>query len=443
MRRLFSTAGLGAGILALSSCGLLGGGVYEMPLPGGADLGDDPISISADFEDALDLVPQSTVKVDNVPVGRVSKITLNDDGHSAHVELKVNDDVDLPGGTSARLRQTSLLGEKYVELVRPVASPGGPSLTDGDNLGLAQTSQAAEVEQVLGALSLVLNGGGIAQFQEISRELQNVSTGRPGEIKAFLGQMEEFVTGLESRKGSITAAIDGLADLSETLEGDKEKISTALTELSPGMKVIVDQRAQLTAMLSSLDKLSTVTVSTLDAAQDDIVADFKVLAPILEQLAKAGSDLPNSLQMLLTYPFPDSVLGAIKGDYLNVFITTNFRTLPNDCKVKGCTWPQPTAAIPGTSMRRGAIPAPTLLPPTSSPAPGMIESSLTVPSPSTSPSSKPSVKPSEKPSATPSSGGASPKPSDSTSTTAPAAPQGSASSSPTAPAPTQNGRDER
>src|SRR3546814_2339865 len=99
----------------------------------------------------------------------------------------------------------------------------------------------------------------------------------------------------------------------------------SLTELSPGMKVIVDQRAQLTAMLSSLDKLSTVTVSTLDAAQDDIVADFKALAPILEQLAKAGSDLPNSLQMLLTYPFPDSVLGAIKGDYLNVFITTNFR----------------------------------------------------------------------------------------------------------------------
>src|SRR3546814_11921876 len=57
----------------------------------------------------------------------------------------------------------------------------------------------------------------------------------------------------------------------------------SLTELSPGMKVIVDQRAQLTAMLSSLDKLSTVTVSTLDAAQDDIVADFKALAPILDR----------------------------------------------------------------------------------------------------------------------------------------------------------------
>src|SRR3546814_17012493 len=102
MRRLFSTAGLGAGILALSSCGLLGGGVYEMPLPGGADLGDDPISISADFEDALDLVPQTPVKVDNVPVGRVSRITPNDDSHSAPLELKVTYDADLPARAPAK-----------------------------------------------------------------------------------------------------------------------------------------------------------------------------------------------------------------------------------------------------------------------------------------------------------------------------------------------------
>ncbi|NHA00489.1 hypothetical protein G5V59_11865 [Nocardioides sp. W3-2-3] len=46
------------------------------------------------------------------------------------------------------------------------------------------------------------------------------------------------------------------------------------------------------------------------------------------RLAKAGSALPRSMEILLTYPFPDSVLGAIKGDYLNVFMLTNFRTLP-------------------------------------------------------------------------------------------------------------------
>src|SRR5690625_7937786 len=77
-------------------------------------------------------------------------------------------------------------------------------------------------------------------------------------------------------------------------------------------------------MLSALDKLSDVTVDTLNKAQEDIVADLKALQPILDQLAKAGKNLPKSLEIMLTYPFPDSVLYAIKGDYFNVFIEKYF-----------------------------------------------------------------------------------------------------------------------
>ena len=58
----------------------LSNGVYDTPLPGGADLGSHPMKITADFDDVLDLVPQSSVKVDNVAVGRVATISLNPDG---------------------------------------------------------------------------------------------------------------------------------------------------------------------------------------------------------------------------------------------------------------------------------------------------------------------------------------------------------------------------
>src|SRR5664279_1206131 len=157
--------------LLLGGCGVLSGGVYDTPLPGGADIGDHPVTLTADFSDVLDLVPQSSVKVNDIAVGRVSEIDLNPGGASAKVTLLVNGATALPAGTSARLEQTSLLGEKYVALVRPETPVVGPELVSGDEIGLAKTSQAAEVEQVLGALSLVLNGGGIGQFQEISREL--------------------------------------------------------------------------------------------------------------------------------------------------------------------------------------------------------------------------------------------------------------------------------
>ncbi len=387
--RLGLVAAAASAALVLGGCGALGGSVYDTPLPGGADVGSDPITVTADFEDVLDLVPQSSVKVDNVDIGRVSRISLNDDGRSAKVELVLRKDVDMPAGTTARLQQTSLLGEKYVAIVRPDEPQAGAPVGDGDSLGLEETSQAAQVEQVLGSLSMVLNGGGIGQFQEISRELQDISTDRPEDVKRFLTEMETFVSTLDERKESITDAIDGLAELSKTLEADQDKIVRALDGLSPGRQVIVDQREQLVAMLESLDRLSSVSVETLDAAQDDIVADLKLLEPILAQLAKSGKALPESLEILLTYPFPDSVLGAIKGDYLNVFIETNLRT-PAGCGAIGCDWPQITEneGFPGSSGGRVAarggerddVP-PSLLPPTSSPSPGTPGPSVTVPTP--------------------------------------------------------------
>lgn len=384
-------------IALLGGCGVFGQGVYDTPLPGGADVGSKPITLTADFEDVLDLVPQSSVRVDNVAVGRVSKIRLNEGGRSARVTLVVNRRTDLPAGTTARLQQTSLLGEKYVALVRPEQPVAGPALASGDRIGLAETSQAAEVEQVLGALSTVLNGGGIGQFQEISRELQKVSDGRPEEIRAFLTQVKGFVSTLDERKESITAAIDGLAKLSANLDKNRGKIESALDGLEPGMRVIADQRTQLVDMLRALDRLSAVTVRTLDRSQDDIVGSLKSLEPVITQLAKAGSDLPNSLEILLTYPFPDSVLGAIKGDYMNLFVVTNFRSLPAGCGAMGCSWPQvedPNYPADPGAMRKGqARRLPNLLPPTSSPAPGSPSPTMPVPR-KNAPKPKPSPSPS-------------------------------------------------
>lgn len=398
-------AALAAG--ALTGCGILDDGIYEAPLPGGADVGDDPVTLTVEFTDVLDLVPQSAVKVDEVAVGRVTAVRLADDGLGAEVDLLVNGDVPLPVGTTARLQQTSLLGEKYVALVRPAGSSGtsgpagasGDRLVSGDRIERADSDEAAQVEQVLGALSMVLNGGGIAQFQEISTELQAISGDDPDRVRTFIQQLSGFVTQLDARKESITAAIDSLADLSATLEADEERITTALDGLHPGLAALEEQRPQLVAMLEALDSLSDVAVDTLDAAQEDIVADLQTLAPVLEQLAAAGQDLPDALGLLLTYPFPDAVTGAIRGDYLNVFVTTAFASVPEDCAAMGCAWPQPSLEPPaaGGSAARGAY----LLPPTSSATPGLPSPTVTVPTsdattapPSTPPSASPSASPS-------------------------------------------------
>jgi phospholipid/cholesterol/gamma-HCH transport system substrate-binding protein len=340
-------AGVLAGVLVLAACSDGGfNGLYGTPLPGGADVGDHPYHVTALFTDVLDLVPQSSVKVNDVAVGRVDKITLTPDTRSALVAMTVNSDIALPANSHAELRQSSLLGEKFVELSVPTAEPATGKLADGAQIPLGRTNRNPEVEEVLGALSLLLNGGGVEQIQKISHELNDALSGNEPEIRALLSHVDELATQLDGHKTEILRAIDGLGKLSATLTGQTQNLSNALDNLAPGLKIVTDQRDQLVGMLNALNSLSGVATETVTKSRDQLVANLKALQPTLTKLGEAGQDLPNALQILLTYPFPDYAGNVIKGDYANVDANVN---LDLDTLIQNFTnSSQPPIALPNT-----------------------------------------------------------------------------------------------
>ena len=321
--RLLATAAACATLL--TGCGF--GGAYDLPLPGGADLGDHPYRVTVQFADVLDLVPQAAVKVNDVPVGRVEAIDLSDDGFTALVTVAVNGDVHLPADANAELRQSSLLGEKYVELSAPRTSTGGV-LADHATIPVTRTNRNTEVEEVFGALSLLLNGGGIGQIQNISQELDGALAGNEPQIRSLLANLNALTTNLDAHKVEITHALDGLNKLAGTLNGKKDQVAGVLDHLSPGLQVLNQQRGQLVTMLQSLQKLSTVAVDTMNRSREDLLADLQALAPTLQKLADAGEDLPQSLQILLTFPFSDAAMPAIQGDYVNAFLNLDAKITP-------------------------------------------------------------------------------------------------------------------
>lgn len=325
--------GLALALGALPSPSVRFDGIQDLPLPGGADLGDHPYTVTAEIADVLSLVPQSAVKVNDVAVGRVTAIELDPGTWTARVTLKINGDVRLPADAGARVEQSSLLGEKYVQLVAPAtAAPRGGTrpaaarretgarLADGSVIPLSRTGRNTEVEEVFGALSLLLNGGGVNQLKTITRELNAALGGREPQVRSMLRRVDTLVTTLDAHRGDITRALDGLNRLSTTLAGRKKDVDTILTDLSPGLKTLENQRGSLLTMLRALDTLSGVAVSTVEASKKDMIADLKALAPTLTALADAGADLPDSLQVLLTYPFTDEVMKGVKGDYLNTYL---------------------------------------------------------------------------------------------------------------------------
>lgn len=346
-----------AGALVLTGCGSGGfDGVYNMPLPGGADVGDRPYEVKVQLRDVLDLVPQAGVKVDDVPVGRVDRIDLGADGWTAEVTVLVNGDVKLPGNAVARLRQSALLGEKYVELAKPAEGREEGALSDGSVIPVERTNRNPEVEEVFGALSMLLNGGGIAQLQDISRELNAALEGNEPQIRSLLDNLNTLVGDLDAHKGEITRALDGLNRLGGTLNAQRDQITGVLDGLEPGLKVLSEQRTQLVTLLQSLDTLSDVAVDTVNKSKDDIVADLKALTPTLQKLVEAGTNLPNAFELLLTYPFPDSAMDAIKGDYTNMYadIDLNLGTIVDNL---GRSRQSPLPSLPGLPGVDGTAPS--------------------------------------------------------------------------------------
>ncbi|MGW0759095.1 MCE family protein [Streptomyces sp. NPDC002814] len=320
MRRKTGTLAWAAiGSLLLSGCEF--NGWYDVELPGGAASDGRAYRVTVEFRDVLDLVPQSAVKVDNVTMGAVEKVEL--DGWHARVRLRVADSVKLPANAVAELRQTSMLGEKYVALSAPPGSDPVGRLRDGDRIPLSRSGRNPEIEEVLSALSALLNGGGVAQLKTITVELNKALAGRENRVKSLLKELNTFLGGLDDQRQDIIRALEAVDRLAGRLGKEKKTIAQAVDTMPPALKVLADQRRDLTRMLTALSKLGTTGTKVVKASRDDTVANLKQLRPILEQLNKAGADLPNSLELLTTYPFPRNAVDAIKGDYVNLAITAD------------------------------------------------------------------------------------------------------------------------
>src|SRR5512139_3101970 len=225
------------GALALSGCDF---DIYSMPLPGGADLGEDPYTVEVEFRDVLDLVPQSSVKVNDVTVGKVTDIDV--DGYHAKVELALRDDVKLPDNALAEIRQTSLLGEKFVSLKAPTEGESSNLLSEGDLIPLDRSGRNPEVEEVLGAMSLLLNGGGVAQLKTISAELNKAFEGRESDVRSVLEQLDTFMAQLDENKQDILQAIDSLNKLAVSINKQRGSIELALDEMPDALASINRQR---------------------------------------------------------------------------------------------------------------------------------------------------------------------------------------------------------
>jgi phospholipid/cholesterol/gamma-HCH transport system substrate-binding protein len=284
------------------------------------------------FPRAFAVAEESDVRISGVEVGHVVSLALGKDGRT-HATLEIAGRyAPIRANMHAILRQKTLLGETYVQLIPEGQS--GRFLPDGGQLSNSQVEPSVTLDDILS----VFNAKTRADFQIWQEAVAEGINGRGEDINASFAQLEPFVetanrlvTVLDSQEGAVRALVhntgvvfNALASRDHQLEGsivNGERTFHAAAEASQAFaeafRALPTFEHNSTVALKETDRFAAVAnpyfvefrhterqlALTLEAAKP-FAPEFNGFLTALGPLSKsAETDLPDMKKALeLTVP---------------------------------------------------------------------------------------------------------------------------------------------
>lgn len=319
-------------LAALLAVGIVAGGCSLPGRVGG------PVEVTAVFEDTSDLVVNHSVQVADVRVGSISGIELTED-FRALVTMELRDGLELPADSVAVLRQTSLLGEKFVE-IRPRSDddvcdddpPGEGVLVDGDLIGC--TVQAPELESVTEQAVEILSVVAANRVEDLQSLIETGAVGFGGRADELRGLIDDLLLvsdTLADQTSNLVSIIDGLDRATTTLAEGNAEFDGLLVNLSEATTVLAANREQAVAALEQLTRLArdqnqlifqpyleqtTRQIEQLDAIVAEVAAGRGEVGLFLDFLATFLERIPLAVPCR---PAVDATQPCNGGDFAQVY----------------------------------------------------------------------------------------------------------------------------
>ncbi len=188
------------------------------------------VKITAQFDNAAGLYEDNTVAVLGMPVGKVTKITPR--GGYVEVEFTVDNDVKVPADAQAVTISNSILTDRQIELTPPYR--GGPTLNNGDTIGLNRTKTPVEFARVLDVLdklstSLRGDGQGNGPVADLVNASAAIADGNGQKMKDSLGELSEALRlsadGGAVTRGQLTTIVRNVSSLLDAAAANDRKVA--------------------------------------------------------------------------------------------------------------------------------------------------------------------------------------------------------------------------
>ncbi|NGX06634.1 MCE family protein [Mycobacteroides franklinii] len=325
--------------IAVVAAAIVGAGAYYVK----SQL--DHITLTAQFDNASGLYESNVVAVLGMPVGKITKITPQS-GY-VDVQFTVDKDVKVPVDVQAVTLSTSILTDRQVELTPPYR--GGPTLQDGDTIGLDKTKTPVEFDRVLGMLdklsvSLKGDGNGQGPVGDIINAAAGVADGNGDKIKSGLDELSKALRlssegGVTTREQMTTIIknVSSLFDAAAANDGKLREFSTTIHQLSS----VIDDEALGTGNTGrKLNDLVRQAGDILDANRDHIKAAIlngntalKTVADNQRELSETIDIAPLAVENL--YNIIDQDNGSLRARFLTDKLLFESQTAKEICNMMG------------------------------------------------------------------------------------------------------------
>ncbi|HLB21549.1 MAG TPA: MlaD family protein [Solirubrobacteraceae bacterium] len=244
------------------------------------------------FPKSLALAEQSEVRISGVNIGRVVALNLGDGGRT-RAELEINEKyAPIRANMHAILRQKTLLGETYVQLIPQGGGHSGPFVPDNGQLADAQVEPSVTLDGILSAFDAKTR----RSFQIWQESLAEGINGRGEQINAGFATLDPFVQHgntlvglLASQEGAVRALVkntgvvfNALASRDRQLEGLIVNGEHTFHALSEGSQAF----AAAFRVLPKFEKSSRVALKELDRFATDASPFLDEFRPVERKLAK-------------------------------------------------------------------------------------------------------------------------------------------------------------
>lgn len=249
---------------------------------------DGTMTVSAAFPDVGDLAASAPVMMADVQIGKVSEIEL--EGDQALVTMKIERAARVPDGVVARVRRTSLLGERIVDLEVPEETPGdAPLLRDGGRI--AETETRADLEDLVDEGNDVLAPIAASEVATLVDEGAKGFGGRGEELGTMLSNFQTIVHGYAGRTDDIRGFITSLDEFNSTLAQKAEEHAQAVANSARGIGMLREESGRLREAIRALNRLSVGARSLLAAHSDEMGRFFAQMRVILGVLREEESSI--------------------------------------------------------------------------------------------------------------------------------------------------------